>query len=50
MAVDNLAGFYFEAEQANGGETPPAAAQMDSALVMSTAGLWHTAVDHHFQT
>ena len=27
-AVDNLAGFYFKAVQANGGETPPAAAQV----------------------
>ena len=27
-AVDNLAGFYFKAVQANGSETPPAAAQV----------------------
>ena len=29
-AVDNLAGFYFKAVQANGGATPPAAAQVPS--------------------
>ena len=29
-AVDNLAGFYFKAVQANGSETPPAAAQVVS--------------------
>lgn len=33
-AVDNLAGFYFKAVQANGGETPPAAAQVQLLSVM----------------
>ena len=31
-AVDNLAGFYFKAVQANGGEPPPAAAQVPLQL------------------
>ena len=34
-AVDNLAGFYFKAVQANGGDTPPPAAQVPSFILPS---------------